>query len=34
MKENLKKLNEFEWELDKTVRKEMRVKAKFWRRDF
>ena len=28
MKENLKKLNEFEWELDKTVRKEMRVKAK------
>jgi len=28
MKENLKKLNEFEWELDKTARKEMRVKAK------
>jgi len=28
MKEKLKQLNEYEWELDKTARKEMRVKAK------
>ena len=28
MKEKLKRINDYEWELDKTARKEMRVKAK------
>ena len=28
MKEKLKKLNDYEWELNKTVRDKMRVKAK------